>query len=103
LGMLGGRRPPARAPRAQIAPAPIELGARSPLKNIASVAFGGAYLGNLAGHRIATFRAPIAGAEPVQWRFWPKQDRQPRHASSPLPRRGRALPNTRAARTFRRF
>jgi sugar lactone lactonase YvrE len=43
----------------------VELGARSPLKNIASVAFGGAdlktvYLGNLAGDRIATFahRAP---------------------------------------------
>ncbi|HXE69705.1 MAG TPA: SMP-30/gluconolactonase/LRE family protein [Hyphomicrobiaceae bacterium] len=52
----------------------VELGARSPLKNIASVAFGGAdlktvYLGNLAGDRIATFRSPIAGAEPVQWRF----------------------------------
>jgi hypothetical protein len=52
----------------------VELGARSPLKNIASVAFGGAdlktvYLGNLAGDGIATFRSPIAGAEPVQWRF----------------------------------
>jgi hypothetical protein len=52
----------------------VELGARSPLRNIASVAFGGAdlktvYLGNLAGDRIATFRSPIAGAEPVQWRF----------------------------------
>ena len=52
----------------------VELGARSPLKNIASVAFGGVdlktvYLGNLAGDRIATFRSPIAGAEPVQWRF----------------------------------
>jgi len=36
-----------------------------PLKNIASVSFGGAdlktvYLGNLAGDRIATFRSPIA-------------------------------------------
>ena len=52
----------------------IELGAKSPLKNIASVAFGGpdlktVYLGNLAGDRIPTFKSPIAGAEPVQWRF----------------------------------
>lgn len=52
----------------------IEIGARSPLKNIASVAFGGAdlktvYLGNLAGSGIVTFKTPIAGAEPVQWRF----------------------------------
>jgi sugar lactone lactonase YvrE len=52
----------------------IELGARSLLKNIASVAFGGpdlktVYLGNLAGDRIPTFKSPIAGAEPVQWRF----------------------------------
>jgi hypothetical protein len=44
------------------------------LKNIASVAFGGAdlktvYLGNLAGAAIATFRSPIAGAKPVQWHF----------------------------------
>ena len=52
----------------------VEIGARSPLKNIASVAFGGpdlktVYLGNLAGSAIATFRSPIAGAEPVQWRY----------------------------------
>ena len=52
----------------------IELGAKSPLKNIASVAFGGpdlktVYLGNLAGEMIPTFKSPIAGAEPVQWRF----------------------------------
>ena len=51
-----------------------ELGAKSPLKNIASVAFGGpdlktVYLGNLAGEMIATFKSPIAGAEPAQWRF----------------------------------
>ena len=26
-------------------------------------------LGNLAGDRIPTFRSPIAGAEPVQWRI----------------------------------
>ncbi len=52
----------------------VELGARSPLKNIASVAFGGpdlktVYLGNLVGDKIPTFQSPIAGAEPVQWRF----------------------------------
>lgn len=52
----------------------VELGARSPLKNIASVAFGGpdlktVYLGNLAGDKIPSFRSPIAGAEPVQWRY----------------------------------
>ena len=52
----------------------MELGARSPLKNIASVAFGGpdlktVYLGNLAGDRILMFTSPIAGAEPVQWRY----------------------------------
>lgn len=52
----------------------IELGARRSLKNIASVAFGGpdlrtVYLGNLAGTAIPTFRSPIAGAEPVQWRW----------------------------------
>ncbi|MFM9939870.1 MAG: SMP-30/gluconolactonase/LRE family protein [Hyphomicrobiaceae bacterium] len=52
----------------------IEIGARRELKNIASVAFGGpdlktVYLGNLAGSAIPTFRSPIAGAKPVQWRF----------------------------------
>ena len=52
----------------------VELGAKSPLKNIASVAFGGpdlkmVYLGNLAGDKIPSFKSPIAGAEPVQWRF----------------------------------
>jgi sugar lactone lactonase YvrE len=52
----------------------IEVGARRSLKNIASVAFGGpdlktVYLGNLAGSAIPTFRSPIAGAEPVQWRY----------------------------------
>ena len=52
----------------------VEIGARRGLKNIASVAFGGpdlktVYMGNLAGTRLPTFRSPIAGAEPVQWRF----------------------------------
>lgn len=52
----------------------VEIGAKRSLRNIASVAFGGpdlktVYLGNLAGDRIPSFRSPIAGAEPVQWRF----------------------------------
>lgn len=52
----------------------VEIGAKRSLKNIASVAFGGpdlktVYLGNLAGKSIPSFRSPIAGAEPVQWRF----------------------------------
>lgn len=52
----------------------IELGAARSLKNIASVAFGGddlrtVHLGCLAGSSIATFRSPVAGAEPPQWRY----------------------------------
>ncbi|MDX2156137.1 MAG: SMP-30/gluconolactonase/LRE family protein [Hyphomicrobiaceae bacterium] len=52
----------------------VEIGGKRGLKNIASVAFGGpdlktVYLGNLAGQSIPTFRSPVAGAEPVQWRF----------------------------------
>jgi CubicO group peptidase (beta-lactamase class C family) len=52
----------------------LEAGARRSLRNIASVAFGGpdlktVYLGCLKGDRIATFRSPIAGAEPPQWRY----------------------------------
>jgi sugar lactone lactonase YvrE len=52
----------------------VEIGAKRSLKNIASVAFGGpdlktVYMGNLAGKAIPTFRSPIPGAEPVQWRF----------------------------------
>lgn len=42
------------------------------LQNISSVAFGGAgrrtvYLGCLLGERVATFRAPVAGAAPAHW------------------------------------
>ncbi len=42
------------------------------LRNVSSVAFGGpdlrtVYLGNLAGHRLASFRSPIAGAQPPHW------------------------------------
>ena len=49
-------------------------GTRPSLRNVSSVAFGGpdlktVYLGNLAGHRLATFRSPVAGAEPPHWRY----------------------------------
>lgn len=52
----------------------IDSGGTRSLSNVSSVAFGGAdlrtvYLGNLAGHRLATFRSPIAGAEPPHWRY----------------------------------
>ncbi len=52
----------------------LEVGASRSLRNIASVAFGGpdlrtVYLGCLKGDRIASFRSPIAGAEPPQWRY----------------------------------
>jgi hypothetical protein len=38
------------------------------------VTFGGSdlktvYLGSLFGARIATFRSPVAGAEPPHWRY----------------------------------
>jgi hypothetical protein len=52
----------------------LEGGATRSLKNIASVAFGGpdlktVYLGCLNGSGVVSFRSPIAGAEPVQWRW----------------------------------
>ena len=52
----------------------LEGGATRSLKNIASVAFGGpdlktVYLGCLNGTAIVSFPSPIAGAEPVQWRW----------------------------------
>lgn len=42
------------------------------LRNISSIAFAGpdrrtAHLGSLAGDRLATFRAPVAGVPPVHW------------------------------------
>jgi sugar lactone lactonase YvrE len=45
------------------------------LANVTSIAFGGAdlrtaFLGCLAGETLATFRSPVAGLEPVHWR-WP--------------------------------
>jgi hypothetical protein len=44
------------------------------LKNISSLAFGGAdlrtaFLGCLVGDAITTFRAPVAGHPPVHWRY----------------------------------
>ena len=52
----------------------IDAGGTRSLRNVSSVAFGGAdlrtvYLGNLAGDRLATFRSPIAGAEPPHWKY----------------------------------
>lgn len=54
--------------------ADIDAGGTRSLFNVSSVAFGGpdlktVYLGNLAGHRLATFRSAIAGAEPPHWRY----------------------------------
>ena len=52
----------------------IDAGGTRSLRNVSSVAFGGAdlrtvYLGNLAGHSLATFRTPIAGAQPPHWNY----------------------------------
>ena len=52
----------------------IDSGGARSLRNVSSVAFGGAdlrtvYLGNLAGDRLATFKSPIAGAVPPHWTF----------------------------------
>ena len=54
--------------------ADIDAGRDGVLGNLASVTFGGpdlktVYLGSLFGSRIATFRSPIAGAEPPHWRY----------------------------------
>lgn len=54
--------------------ADVDSGGTRSLSNVSSVAFGGAdlrtvYLGNLAGQRLATFRSPMAGAEPPHWRY----------------------------------
>lgn len=45
------------------------------LRNVTCLAFGGAdlrtvYMGCLAGDSLATFRSPVAGAQPVHW-SWP--------------------------------
>jgi sugar lactone lactonase YvrE len=52
----------------------MDAGRSRPLGNLASIAFGGddlrrVYLGSLHGERLASFRSPIAGAEPVHWTF----------------------------------
>ena len=54
--------------------ADVDSGGTRSLRNVSSVAFGGAdlrtvYLGNLAGHSLATFRSPIAGAQPPHWLY----------------------------------
>ena len=54
--------------------ADIDSGRDSVLGNLASVTFGGpdlktVYLGSLFGGRIATFRSPVAGAEPPHWHY----------------------------------
>jgi hypothetical protein len=54
--------------------ADIDAGRDRTLGNLASITFGGpdlktVYLGSLFGTRIATFRSPIAGAEPPHWRY----------------------------------
>ena len=52
----------------------IDIANERALGNLSSIAFGGpdlktVFLGSLGGSRIATFRSPIAGAEPVHWTF----------------------------------
>jgi hypothetical protein len=54
--------------------ADIDGGRDSVLGNLSSIVFGGpdlrtVYLGSLFATRIATFRSPIAGAEPPHWRY----------------------------------
>jgi len=52
----------------------IDSGSRRQLRNVSSLAFGGAdlrtvYLGSTHGDRLATFRSPVRGAEPVHWQY----------------------------------
>lgn len=52
----------------------IEIGAKSPLRNIASIGFGGAdlrtaYMGSLSHDGIQSFRVPIEGAPLIHWEF----------------------------------
>jgi SMP-30/Gluconolactonase/LRE-like region len=54
--------------------ADIDAGREGVLGNLSSITFGGpdlktVYLGSLFGSRIATFRSPIAGAEPPHWHY----------------------------------
>lgn len=60
--------------RGSLSRADIDSGATRSLRNVSSVAFGGAdlrtvFLGNLAGDRLATFRSDIAGAQPPHWLY----------------------------------
>jgi len=52
----------------------IDTGSRRSLGNVSSLAFGGTdlktvYLGSTHGDRLATFRSPVKGREPVHWKF----------------------------------
>lgn len=52
----------------------VDAGGQRTLRNVSSIAFGGAdlrtvYLGCLAGDRIASFRSPVAGAPPAHWNY----------------------------------
>jgi sugar lactone lactonase YvrE len=52
----------------------LDSGGTRRLGNLSGIAFGGpdlktVYLGSLFGSQIATFRSPVAGAEPVQWTY----------------------------------
>jgi sugar lactone lactonase YvrE len=54
--------------------ADLNIGARRPFGNIASVTFGGPdlktlYLGSLFGEALLVAPSPVAGAEPPYWRF----------------------------------
>lgn len=54
--------------------ADIDAGRDRTLGNLASITFGGGdlktvYLGSLFADRLASFRSPIAGAEPPHWRY----------------------------------
>ena len=52
----------------------LDSGGKRRLGNLSGISFGGpdlktVYLGSLFGTQVATFRSPIAGAEPSQWTF----------------------------------
>jgi sugar lactone lactonase YvrE len=52
----------------------LDSGGKRQLANLSGISFGGpdlktVYLGSLFGSRLATFRSPVAGAEPVHWHF----------------------------------
>ena len=52
----------------------LDSGGRRRLGNLSGISFGGpdlktVYLGSLFGTQVASFRSPIAGAEPAQWSF----------------------------------